>query len=277
MKRLLISVTLAALLAVLLAVLVVRQGWYDVGAIDQHWPPTQKLLETGRLYSVRHHAREINAPQLTPAMAARGAQVYARHCVQCHGAPGVAPEQATLALQPSPGPLVTMSRRWQPNELYWLVSNGVKMTGMPAWAFRLNQQDLWSVVAFVNQMPKLSPEQGRALMAAVVHTPVATEPAAPDSGRPDAARGRIALTQYACHSCHMIDGVPGPATEVGPPLRKLAQQAYIAGYLPTSEANLAHWIRYPTEVKADTAMPDLQVSERDARDMAHWLLSNEAR
>jgi mono/diheme cytochrome c family protein len=268
----------AVLLAAALGAMVLRQGWYDVGAIVQHWPPTHKLLELARRYSVRHHARDITAPALTPQMAQQGAAVYGRFCVQCHGAPGMAPDLATLALQPSPGPLVSMSRRWQSNELYWLISNGVKMTGMPAWRFRLSEQELWNVVAFVEALPKLTPEQGTAALAASGQDLVGLAvQQAPAQQKPDAARGKVALTQYACHSCHVIAGIPGASVDVGPPLTGMAQQRYIAGYLPNTEANLAHWIRFPTEVKPGTAMPSLQVSERDARDMAHWLLSSEAR
>jgi mono/diheme cytochrome c family protein len=267
------TLAVAALLGAGVAVLAVRSGWYNVGAMQQHFQPTFRLLELGLRYSVRHHARDIAAPLLTAEMAQRGAQVYAQHCLQCHGAPGVAPEQATLALQPLPGPLVNMTRRWQPNELYWIVSNGIKMTGMPAWAFRLSEQEMWQTVAFVAALPGLSPQEGAAMLAEARRATVA--PPAAASVRPDAKRGRIALTQYACRSCHMIPGLPGPTVDMGPPLKGLAKQAYIAGHLPTSEDNMVRWIRHPEQVKPGTAMPALQVSERDARDMARWLLSEQ--
>ena len=73
----------------------------------------------------------------------------------------------------------------------------------------------------------------------------------------------------------MIPGLPGPTVDMGPPLKGLAQQAYIAGHLPTSEDNMVRWIRHPDQVKPGTAMPALQVTERDARDMARWLLSEQ--
>jgi mono/diheme cytochrome c family protein len=272
-RTVLATLALAALLGAAVAVLVVRSGWYNIGAMKQHFQPTFSVLELSLRYSVRHHARDIVAPPLTAEMAQRGAQVYAQHCLQCHGAPGVAPEAAMLALQPSPGPLVNMKRRWQPNELYWIVSNGVKMTGMPAWAFRLSEQEMWQVVAFVAALPGLSPQEGAAMMADARHATAA--PATEASVRPDAARGRIALTQYACRACHMIPGLPGPTVDMGPPLKGLAKQAYIAGHLPTSEDNMVRWIRHPDQVKPGTAMPALQVSERDARDMARWLLSEQ--
>ncbi|HEX8602108.1 MAG TPA: c-type cytochrome, partial [Pseudoduganella sp.] len=90
---------------------------------------------------------------------------------------------------------------------------------------------------------------------------------------PDLERGRMALAQYACHACHTIPGVTGPETFVGPPLEGLSQRKYVAGILPNSADNLVRWIRAPQAVHPQSAMPDLGVSERDARDMAAYLLS----
>lgn len=269
LRTALVTLAVAALAGALAAALVIRQGWYDVGAVKQHWQPVFTLLENGLRYSVRHHAREIVAPERTSAMAQQGVKVYARHCVQCHGAPGVAPRLASLALQPSPGPLVHMTRRWQPNELYWIISNGIKMTGMQAWRFHLSEREIWSVVALIERLPGMTPEEGQALFATPPE-PVGEVRMA--VGSPDAERGRVALAQYACQSCHVLPGVPGPRVDVGPSLKEFARQRYVAGRLPNTEDNLVRWIRDPQEVKLGSAMPSLQVTERDARDMARWLL-----
>jgi cytochrome c len=89
----------------------------------------------------------------------------------------------------------------------------------------------------------------------------------------DIARGRIALTQYACHACHMIPGVTGSRTYVGRPLEGLAKRKLIAGSLPNTQENLMRWIRAPQQIDPQTAMPDMGVTERDARDIAAYLLS----
>lgn len=89
----------------------------------------------------------------------------------------------------------------------------------------------------------------------------------------DAARGRIALAQYACHSCHMIPGVTGPRVYVGRPLGGLGQRKYIAGQLPNTQENLVRWILDPKQVDPHTVMPSLGVTEADARDMSAYLLT----
>ena len=62
---------------------------------------------------------------------------------------------------------------------------------------------------------------------------------------------------------------------VGPSLRKLARRSYIAGVLPNTGENLVRWLREPQSIKPGTAMPDLGVGERDARDMAAFLGANQ--
>jgi cytochrome c len=89
----------------------------------------------------------------------------------------------------------------------------------------------------------------------------------------DPARGRLLARQYGCGSCHTIAGVPGANAKVGPPLAGLIERAYVAGVVPNTPANLMMWIRNPQEVDPRTAMPDLGVGEREARDIAGYLYS----
>jgi len=89
----------------------------------------------------------------------------------------------------------------------------------------------------------------------------------------DPVRGKIALTQYACQSCHMIPGVPGSRAYVGRPLVGMAERKVLAGALPNDQANLVRWIRDPQAVDPETAMPNMGVSERDALDISAYLLS----
>jgi mono/diheme cytochrome c family protein len=164
-----VAATLAAgiVLAALAGTLLLFSGWYNIGATRQHWQPVYTLLEKGMHYSVRHHARGITPPDLSATqMVRRGASLYAGRCVQCHGAPGVAQHDIGMSMQPIPGPLVDAARRWKPGELYWITRHGIKMSGMPAWEFRLADEDIWAVVAFMAQLPALSPRDYAAMAEA---------------------------------------------------------------------------------------------------------------
>jgi cytochrome c len=87
----------------------------------------------------------------------------------------------------------------------------------------------------------------------------------------DAELGRTAIGVYGCGSCHTIPGVPGADALVGPPLTLFAYRKYIAGMLPNTPDNLVTWIRTPQAVVPGNAMPNMGVSERDARNIAAYL------
>jgi cytochrome c len=87
----------------------------------------------------------------------------------------------------------------------------------------------------------------------------------------DPLRGRAKIQYYGCGACHTIPGVDGADTLVGPELTHFASRVYVAGVLPNSPENVVRWIRNPKQVDGLTAMPNLNVSEADARDIAGYL------
>jgi mono/diheme cytochrome c family protein len=259
--------TFAALAALALATAtaVVAGGWYDVRATTQHTQPVYWLMETTLRRSVQRQARHIRPPPLDdPQQRLRGAACFRDKCVQCHGGPGVAPGDIGKSMQPLPGPLVDAARRWRAREIYWITRHGIRMTGMPAWEYRLDDTDLWAVVAFVVDLPGLSPQAYQARIAQVQD-----RSCTPDTA--SAARGRVAMTQYACAGCHTIPGITGSQPQVGPPLAGMARRQLIAGRLPNTPRHMAAWLRHPTRIDPRTAMPDLGVTAADARDMAAYL------
>ena len=271
MRTTLLLVALAFAAAVGGAIFV-ESGAYDVSATEQHYRPTYWLTERGMRRSVEAHAREIKAPPLDDAaLIDRGFVIYRAHCVQCHGAPGVAPEPFALGLTPAPANLAHAARSWNAAQLFWIVKNGIKMTGMPAWDFRLSERDLWAVTAYTRQLAQITPQQyaEKARASGNTSPPFTTDEITGASG--DAAAGRRALLQYGCGTCHLIPGVVGADVQVGPPLERIGTRQVLAGRLANTPENMLRWLRHPKEVDDKTAMPDLGVSDRHARDMAAYL------
>ncbi len=146
---------------------VVRSGIYNVASTSQHFQFVHSFLEEAMHYSVRFHAHKIIAPPLDDKkMILNGATLYQANCVICHGGPGVAPNGIGMSMQPVPGPLVDATSKWDAGQMYWIVRHGIKMSGMPAWEYRLQDQELWQVVAFMQQMQHLSPADYKAMTAA---------------------------------------------------------------------------------------------------------------
>lgn len=87
----------------------------------------------------------------------------------------------------------------------------------------------------------------------------------------DPARGRALVATYGCGFCHTVPGVRRAVGRVGPPLIGFASRVYIAGVLANEPRNLVRWLQDPPSVDPQTAMPDLGVSDTDARDLAAYL------
>jgi len=256
----------------------VYSGAYNVGATRQHTQVVYSMLELAMQRSVQLRARNIETPPLDdPQRIERGAAIYRDNCAQCHGAPGVALSDIGKGMQPVPGPLVAAMQRWQPREVYWLTRHGIKMSGMPAWEFRMDDNALWDVVAFVQRLSNLTPNAYAELAGSAALQGNNTE-ATPMLANADAPmrdgsieRGRQALHQYACHACHAIPGVVGSASYVGPPLAGLASRSLIAGRLANTPHNMQRWLQHPQAVKPLSAMPSMGVTDEHAVDMVAYL------
>ncbi len=268
-----IAATLAALLVLGIggAVAFVYSGVYNVAATEQHTALFFWLLDKTAARSIAVRADDITPPDLgDPALARRGLSLYQDHCLHCHGAPGVAPDRLAMGMTPVPPSLLSAAREWPARNVFWTIRHGIKMSGMPAWKFQLEDGDIWAVTAFVMSLPHLAPRTYEKMVAEVDRTPP-TRATAPANGPPDRQRGKQALSQYGCTGCHQIAGIVGPDIRVGPPLRNVAAQKYIAGVLPNTRPNLIRWIQAPQQIAPLSAMPDMGVTPRDAADMAAYL------
>ena len=85
--------------------------------------------------------------------------------------------------------------------------------------------------------------------------------------------GPVLIRKYGCGACHTISEMKGARGKVGPALDRISSRAYLAGNLPNTPANLITWIQAPQAVEPGTAMPNLGVTEADARHIAAYLYS----
>ena len=96
-----------------------------------------------------------------PATVKAGARAYATiGCVNCHGGP---PDKDwakwSEGLKPIPADLKAMAKERTAPELFWVIKNGIKMTGMPSFGLAgASDQQIWTIVAFVKNLPSMSDE-----------------------------------------------------------------------------------------------------------------------
>lgn len=165
-----------AVIGVVLSVLLVAAagyaylGFYNVAASEPHTGLVRWSLDLVMHRSVERQVDEaaLAPPALDdPALVRTGARHFVEEgCAGCHGAPGMEPRKFAETMRPAPPDLGHAARHWDDAELFWIMKNGVKMSGMPAFGPSHDDAGLWAMVAFVQQLPEMSPERFRELTAA---------------------------------------------------------------------------------------------------------------
>ena len=148
-------------------------GHYSVAATADEPAIVKWLLIKVRQASVERNATDKPPVSLdSPAVVQAGARAYSeRGCVHCHGAPGVNRSKFSEGLKPDPPDLKKVANERTPEQLFWVIKNGINMTGMPSFGMiGVPDQDIWSIVAFVKKLPSVSDADFKAWSAPVVTT-----------------------------------------------------------------------------------------------------------
>jgi len=198
MRRFLRDAAILAVLGVIAATAVVSFGLYNPSAALGHLPGVSWVLHTTYRNAVETWSRDYPKPDLTDlGLIQRGAGHYRSYCADCHSAPGRSPVFIARSMVPPPPHIADAVAGWDANELFWIVKNGVKMTGMPAWPSQVRDDEVWSVVAFLLRVPDLSEE---------VYLDLAFGEARTTRSRERAADGTDAALIADCAGCHGADG-----------------------------------------------------------------------
>jgi cytochrome c553 len=201
-----VAVTLATL--ALVGFLIAASGVYNVAASKPHFAVTFHFLHFALRRSVATHSNWSPSPPPSlgdPDLVRLGAGHFVRGCAFCHGAPGEPRNVAAQRMQPSPPALSLAAPAWSDAELFWIVKHGFKYTGMPAWPAQQRDDEVWAVVAFLRQLPNMSPATYREM------TTAAEGPATLD--RAPETSGLIA----ECARCHGDEESP-PTSRLVPKL-----------------------------------------------------------
>jgi mono/diheme cytochrome c family protein len=143
-------------------------GLYDVSASVPDKGLVRWALVTTQRHSVRRGVAalrgKVQVPDLEdPRRIQIGLAHYHEMCTPCHGAPGVNISEIGQGLNPDP-PELSDAGRDEPEETFWVVKNGIKMTGMPSFGVTHTDDEIWDIVAFLRKMGKLTPQQYQAMV-----------------------------------------------------------------------------------------------------------------
>ena len=157
------ALTILATLAILgLLVLVFPfSGFYNVSATAGHSGVEEWYLSTLSRHSIQTRANGIAVPAnlSDSTTVVRGSIEFVEMCQTCHGGPGVERSVTGQGMAPQPPNLSEDAPEWHPNEIYWILENGIKMAGMPAYGPTHSDEELWELVAFVERLPDMSPDE----------------------------------------------------------------------------------------------------------------------
>jgi hypothetical protein len=161
------SITVVITLAVLgLGVgLFVYSGLYNIGADDHHTKPVFTVLQALRDRSIHLRSEDIKVPNLNdPNLILKGAGQYAAMCTSCHLEAGVEDSELRKGMYPQPPNLSKM--HVDPQDAFWVIKHGIKMSAMPAWGMAGHDDlTIWSMVAFVEKLPSMTPAQYKDIVA----------------------------------------------------------------------------------------------------------------
>lgn len=154
------TIIVLMIVAIGAAVAYAYSGWYDVSVGTGHNAVTQWYLETLRERSIESRAADIQVPDLDdPDMIQAGSLHYDDGCAGCHGKPGKEPSDTF-----DPRPPALSRHAEDPAEAYWIIQNGIKMSAMPIKGRGHSEEEVWSMVAFLQELPELTIEEYEAMV-----------------------------------------------------------------------------------------------------------------
>lgn len=188
-----------------------------------------------------------------------GRELYLQSCAICHGADGHARTKLGRGMYPPAMDLTSPHvQHWNDAELFWIIQNGVRLTGMPSWKATLSPSDIWELVEFMHDLPRLDAREATRQAAGSLQ-------ALQGQSEEELIRyGKILYRQEGCFMCHRLDGEGG---KVGPDLT-------VEGTRGRSEAwLLGHFKNPPAYTRGSIMPPFKNLTEEQLGALAAFLQS----
>lgn len=173
-------IVITVFIAMILAIAFIYSGVYPIGADNKHHALTFWMLGTLRTKSIARAAKDIDVPPLKDAqLLLSGGADYNDMCAGCHLTPGQIENDMTLGLYPTPPNLTLTADKHDhdhgegshddPNVIarqqFWVIKHGIMASGMAAFGPTHSDERIWAMVAFLQKLPKLTPQQYQIITA----------------------------------------------------------------------------------------------------------------
>jgi mono/diheme cytochrome c family protein len=196
----------------------------------------------------------------TDEVVKQGQQIFLQSCALCHGTDGHGRTDLGQNMYPPAMDLTSPhAQHWKDAELFWIVQNGVRLTGMPSWKSNISESDTWKLARFIHNLPRLAA------------APPATPEQAPAATRPEAELikyGKTLYRQEGCFMCHQLDREGG---KVGPDLTLEGTRGR------TNEWLIGHFKDPPAYSPGSIMPPFKNLTDEQLQALAHFLQSQNGR
>lgn len=169
MGRMLFGAVATLVIAAILGMGWTLGGWVDVRATNHEWAPVAWLIHATYEKAVTRRAAQIEPPADLGAEAQviAGGRAFEEMCSVCHTPPGRSPTVQSQGLNPPPPDAADLLQQRTSAEAFWVIENGVRMTGMPAFGPTHDDEQLWQLVAFLERAKTMDSRGYQRLMERV--------------------------------------------------------------------------------------------------------------
>ncbi|TRW96136.1 c-type cytochrome [Candidatus Methylobacter oryzae] len=186
-----------------LVLVIAYSGIFNIAASAGHPAWMEWLLTLGKERSVIVNSKSVDVPELDIAgLVPLGAAHFQGGCATCHRMPGQVLNPVYDRMLPPPPDLQTHAPMWTRQQLFWMVRHGIQFTGMPSWSGKDRDDEVWAVVAFLEALPSMTPDdylkytRGNSINDSEAKSYPASEVA---------RQGRPKVNHGACSRCHDTD------------------------------------------------------------------------
>lgn len=134
---------------------------FDLSALPDPGRFETSVADGARNFLVHREARRssIKEPSLTQGDLDNAQNVFGSECATCHGNDGRTPTDMGRGLYPRAPDLGSDEvQHWSDAEMFWIIRNGIRLTGMPAFGKQLSDQDTWSLVRYLRTLRSSTPK-----------------------------------------------------------------------------------------------------------------------